>query len=184
VLETLITNKTRVKLLIRFFMNPGVNAYLRGLEKEFGDSSNAIRIELNRFEEAGLIQSERNGNRKYYRANESYPLFDEVQKIAMKHFGVDRILDQVIEKLGEVKAVYLIGNLAKGLDTPIIDLALVGDAIDRQYLARLAQKAEAIVGRKIRCLVLSENEQSKIPLPKVLIYDHGDEPLKVNSKIS
>ena len=40
-LESLITSKTRVKLLLKFFLNPGTKAYLREIAAEFGESSNA-----------------------------------------------------------------------------------------------------------------------------------------------
>jgi DNA-binding GntR family transcriptional regulator len=58
-LDTLVTSKTRLKLILKFFLNPGSRAYLRGLAEEFGESSNAVRLELNRFEEAGLLESDR-----------------------------------------------------------------------------------------------------------------------------
>jgi predicted nucleotidyltransferase len=169
-LDVLISNKTRVKLLFRFFMNPGEAAYLRGLEKEFNDSTNAIRIELNRFEEAGILNASKSGNKKMYVVNTAFPLFTELQSLAMKHFGVDRILDDVISRLGEPQAVYLTGKLARGLDTPIIDLAIVADHIDRPYLARLVEKAEKTINRKIRTMVVSAAEMDQIPLPIVLIY--------------
>ena len=54
-LEALITSKTRIKLLLKFFLNSGNSAYLRGLEPEFGGSTNAIRQELNRLENANLL---------------------------------------------------------------------------------------------------------------------------------
>ena len=56
-LETLISSKTRIKLLLKFFLNSKATSYLRGLESEFGESSNGIRIELNRFEKAGMLSS-------------------------------------------------------------------------------------------------------------------------------
>ena len=43
-LETLITSKTRVKLLMKFFLNPGTRAYLRGLATEFDESTNSVRV--------------------------------------------------------------------------------------------------------------------------------------------
>ena len=52
-LESLITSKTRIKLLLKFFLNSSTKAYLRGLEAEFGESTKAIRLELNRFEQIG-----------------------------------------------------------------------------------------------------------------------------------
>jgi predicted transcriptional regulator len=86
-LEILISNKTRVKILVKFFSRPKVSGYLRGLEEEFGDSSNAIRLELNRFEAAGILLSHYEGKRKFYFANTHYPGFQELKKIVKKHIG-------------------------------------------------------------------------------------------------
>jgi DNA-binding MarR family transcriptional regulator len=67
ILDTLIQSKTRLKLLLRFFLNPESSAYLRGLAQEFNESTNAVRVELNRFEEAGLIQSHKDSTRRCIR---------------------------------------------------------------------------------------------------------------------
>lgn len=168
--ETLITNKTRIKLLIRFFLNSEKTAYLRGLEREFGNSSNAIRLELKRFEEAGLLMSEATGNRKEYRVNTSYPLYDEIQSMVLKHFGIDTIIVNVIERLGDLKSVYLTGELAKGMDSKLIDIALVADKMDRVFLGSLVEKAEKQIKRKIRTYVVTSNQADTIPEPKVLIF--------------
>lgn len=152
-------------------MNPSEAAYLRGLEKEFNDSTNAIRIELNRFEKAGILNSSKKGNKKMYHVNTSFPLFDELQSLAMKHFGVDRILDDVIHKLGDLKAVYLTGTLAEGHESQIIDLVIIADSINRSFLARLLEKAEKTINRKIRTMILSTNEIDKLPTPAMLIYE-------------
>lgn len=170
-LDILISNKTRIKLLFRFFLNPGQAAYLRGLEKEFNDSTNSIRLELNRFEQAGIVRTTREGNKKMYQVNTGFPLFAELQSLAMKHFGIDRILEEVIGNLGEPRAVYLTGTLAEGRDSQIIDLAIVADVIDREFLARLVEKAEKKINRKIRTMILGANETDKIPEPAMLIYE-------------
>ena len=72
-LETLITSKTRIKLLLKFFLNIHNQGYLRSLESEFNESTNGIRQELNRFEHAGLLLTESEGNKKLYRANTNIP---------------------------------------------------------------------------------------------------------------
>lgn len=169
-LDTLIQSKTRLKLLLRFFLNPDSSAYLRGLAQEFDESTNAVRVELNRFEEAGLIQSHKDGNKKMYQVNTNFPMFSELQKIAFKHFGIDQIIEQVIEKLGDVEAVYLTGDVARGLDTNVVDVTLIGTDIDSSYLARLIQKAEELVGKKIRTLVYNSKEEAKHIMPSLLIY--------------
>lgn len=169
-LETLISNKTRVKLLLRFFMNPEVESYLRELGRDFKETNNAIRVELNRFEEAGVVVSFRDGNRKYYKANQKYPLFAEFQQLAMKHFGLDQVLDQVIKKLGKIHKVYLTGDLANGLNSQIIDLIIIADEIDRNYLSKLMAKVEKEINRKIRSLILKTSEEELIPSPSVLLF--------------
>lgn len=170
-LDILISNKTRVKLLLRFFLNPEQKAYLRGLEKEFQDSTNSIRLELNRFEEAGLIVSFKEGNKKMYRVNSRYPLFSDLHNLAMKHFGVDQIIDQIITKLGNLKAVYLTGDLASGRDSDLLDIAIVGESIDREYLAVLVEKTERLINRKIRTMVVTPDETDKIPSTRLLIFE-------------
>lgn len=157
-LETLITSKTRIKLLIKFFLNPLSKSYLRALEAEFGEGSNAIRLELNKFEEASLLKSESEGNRKVFFANQNHPLFDNINGLVKKHLGIDSIVDQVISKLGNLDSVYLTGALAKGLNNSVIDLLIVGDSIDRNYLSQLVEKAEKVIERKISYVIYGTNE--------------------------
>jgi predicted transcriptional regulator len=71
---SLITSQTRIRLLKKFFLNSSTQAHLRGLESEFGESTNSIHIELNILERAGLLKSVRNGNKKFYPANSTHPL--------------------------------------------------------------------------------------------------------------
>jgi predicted nucleotidyltransferase len=148
-IEALISSKTRIKLLLKFFLNSNTTAYLRSLESEFGESSNAIRVELNRFEEAGMLTSSLKGNRKIFKANTSHPLFNEVNSILRKQFGIDQIIEGVVERLGAVEKVYVSGALAKGMDSKIIDLVIVGK-VDLAYLTRLIGRVELLIDRKIR----------------------------------
>jgi predicted nucleotidyltransferase len=157
-INALITSETRIKLLRKFFLNCSTKAHLRGLESEFGESSNAIRLELNRFEEAGLLHSLRDGNKKIYQANQGHPLFGDIHNIIMKEAGIDRVIEKVIHRLGNLICIYLTGDFARGKDSPVIDLILVGEDIDREYLARKIMQAEELVGRKVSYVVLSPDE--------------------------
>ena len=156
-LETLISSKTRIKLLLKFFLNSNNTAYLRSLESEFGESSNAIRLELNRLEGAGMLSSFLDGNKKMFRANKKHPLFKEIRNIVLKTIGIDSIIENVIERLGEVEKVYMVGEFSRGLDSEIIDLVLIGN-IDKTYLINLVDKAEELIRRKIRYLIYTPEE--------------------------
>jgi len=156
-IESLISSKMRIKLLIKFFLNSNTSSYLRGLEGEFGESTNAIRIELNRLEKAGMLISEIDGNKKRYRANTSHPLFPDVHSIVMKYTGLSGLAEYITRQIGEIKAVYLTGAFARGLESEVIDLVLVGD-INRSFVAELVARAEKVTGKKIRYLLYHPDE--------------------------
>jgi predicted nucleotidyltransferase len=149
-LETLISSKTRVKLLLKFFLNAQAKGYLRSLEQEFGESTNAIRLELNKFEEAGMLSSETKGNKKVYTANPKHPLFENLHGLVMKYVGLDKIVDSITERLGQVEAIYLVGDYAEGRDSGIIDLFILATDLNLDYLLILLDKAEQEIERKIR----------------------------------
>jgi hypothetical protein len=157
-INSLITSQTRVKLLKKFFLNGSTKSYLRGLESEFGESTNAIRVELNRLEGAGLLNSLRDGNKKVFQANKTHPLFKDIHNIILKETGIDQVIEKIIHRLGNVTSVYLIGDFAHGKDSPVIELILVGAEIDREYLARKVSQAEERVGRKVSYIVLEHDE--------------------------
>ena len=156
-IEAIISSKTRIKLLLKFFLNSHTTAYLRSLESEFGESTNAIRVELNRLEKAGMLSSRQDGNKKIFQANTKHPLFGEIHNILLKHVGLDRIVENVIERLGHVKMVFVLGDFSKGRDSKVVDLMFIGE-IQKEFLIKLIDKAEELVKRKIRYIVYTEKE--------------------------
>jgi DNA-binding transcriptional ArsR family regulator len=156
-IEALISSKTRIKLLLKFFLNSSNKAYLRGLEEEFGESTNAIRLELNKLEKAGMVNSDIQGNKKFFTANVKHPLFFDLNSIIKKYVGIDTIIENVISQLGDVERVYVSGEFARGLDNNLIDLEFVG-TVNTNYLADLIAKAEPLIKRKIRYIIYSVDE--------------------------
>ena len=157
-LDSLITSKTRIKLLIRLFLNPDTSGHLRGMAYEFNESTNAVRLELNRLEEAGMLKTDAEGNKKVFKANTTHPLFPEIQNILRKVTGINEVIERVVKRLGGLKRVFLTGQLANGNDTQLIDLILVGNEIDQTYLNELIAKVEELIHRRIRTLCIAPNE--------------------------
>ncbi|MFZ4522781.1 MAG: ArsR family transcriptional regulator [Bacteroidales bacterium] len=160
-LDLLVSGKTRLKVLTKFFLAPEIRGHLRGLAEEFGESTNSIRLELNRFEQGGLLISDKEQNRKVFRANRNHPLFGDITSILRKHVGVDSLVEQLINRLGNVTSAYLLGDLAVGRDADHIDLVLVGEEINSEYLQRLTVKAEKLISRRINCTILTKEEEEK-----------------------
>ena len=156
-LDSLVTSKTRIKLLLKFFINPGTKAYLRELAKEFGESTNSVRLELNRLTKANLLVSQNCGRTILYNANTEHSFFRDIQNISLKYVGIDLIVENMVQSLGEVKAAYIIGDYAKGQDSGIIDLVLIGE-INQAILQQLIEKTEKLINRKIRVMILTKKE--------------------------
>ena len=171
-LDTLITSKTRLKLLLKFFSNANTQSYLRRLADEFGESTNAVRVELNRLSEAKYLDSYHKGNTIVYKANKEHPLFPEISNIVAKYLGLDRLIEEVIMKLGDLDQAWVVGDYARGDDSGLIDLVLVGK-IDETFLQNLVHKAESMIHRKIRTLILQDSElplfEKKLQLDKAII---------------
>jgi len=172
-LNSLITSKTRIKLLHKFFLNSNTSDYLRNMEQEFGESTNAIRVELNKMEEAGLLDAEITGNRKYFRANTNHPFFTDINNMLKKTVGIDLLIKKVTNKLNGLESAYITGDLAKGLDTEIIDLVLVGQDLDTKNINRLITKTEKKLAKKIRYLNLTARQMSEYfkNKPALLIWN-------------
>ena len=161
ILSAVIPSRMRVQILVRLLLNPGIRAYLRGLATEFDVSPNAVRTELNNLRKHKVLTSERDGRNIYYRANTGHPLFPELSSMVRKITGIDELVKSVVDRLGNLEAAYLIGDYARGADTGIIDVALVGE-IDRVQLDDFVAKTEAFIDRKIRSLILSRKEFERL----------------------
>ncbi len=156
-LSGIIASKTRIKLLMRFFLNPETRAYLRELAKDFNLSTNSVRQELNQLTKTGLLKSEKNGRNVLYAANTQHPIFPELKSMVGKVIGLDQVVESILTRLGDLEKAYVIDDYAQGKDTGIIDLVLVGN-IDAYHLSDLSKKTERYIKRKIRTLVLNKDE--------------------------
>ena len=148
-LEPLITSKTRLRLLIKFFLNIANNGYLNSLANEFGESTNSVRKELNNLSSAGYLKKHNQNNKVIYKANASHPLFKIIQKIVHKHLGIEEILETVYERIGDVKKIMILGDYAKGIDSGLIEILIVGDDINKKYLDEISPKIELKIKRKV-----------------------------------
>lgn len=167
-LDSLITSKTRVKLLVKFFSNTGNKGYLRGLAEEFNESTNSVRVELNRLSDAGLLVSVSDGKTKSYSANHLHPLFREMQSIVAKYLGFDHLVEVVIQNLGNVQKAIVQGDYAQGIDSGTIEMMLIGKEINKEYLDFLIEKTERKIKRKVKVQLL---EEEPVDVQGLIVFD-------------
>ena len=148
-LDSLITSKTRLKMLIKFFVNTTNKGYLNGLANEFNESTNSIRKELNNLSAAGYLLKVKSDNKVIYNANKKHPLFTVLQKVIRQHLGIEDIIDSILDKIGDVSSVAIVGDYAKGNDSGKIEIFLIGDDLNTDYITQLAPKIENIIQREV-----------------------------------
>lgn len=165
-LENLITSKTRLRLLVKFFVNVANEGYLRGLATEMQESTNAIRKELNNLSEAGFIIRKDSDNKVTYKANQKHPFFNLLQQVVRKYIGLDTLIELVLERMGPVRRVYIIGDYAKGIDSGVIAVVLEGDHLNEDYIANLAERIELEIHKKVLFYITQKNDKGGL-----LIYE-------------
>jgi hypothetical protein len=79
------------------------------------------------------------------------------------------LVERIVEGLGDLKSLYLVGDLATGLKSDVVDLVFVGN-IDKNYLFELVQKVETKLQKKVKYIAYNNSEFS----PEVLGADHQD----------
>ncbi|WP_319468910.1 ArsR family transcriptional regulator [uncultured Pseudodesulfovibrio sp.] len=139
---------------MKLFLNPHVSCYLRELSKEFSASPNAIKGELDSLTNAGYLSRKQNGRSIFFQANKDHPFFPEIHSIVRKTLGIDQLLDDIIESLGEIDAAYILDDYALGKDSGIIDLLLVGN-IKQNRLENLKSITEKKISRIIRTITVT-----------------------------
>jgi hypothetical protein len=153
-LGELIASKTRLRLLIKFFISQANRGYLNGLANEMGESTNSIRKELNHLHGAGYLDKIKVDNKIEYKANTNHPLFEVLRKVVLKHLGLEDVVENVLDRMGDVDKIILIGDYARGIDSGVIEVFLIGQGLNMEYISQLENKIENLINRKV-CFYLA-----------------------------
>ena len=154
-LGELITSKTRLRLLIKFFISQANSGYLNGLANEMGESTNSIRKELNHLYDAGYLNKMKSNNKIEYKANIKHPLFKTLRNVVLKHLGLEDIVETVLDRMGNVEQIIITGDYAKGIDSGKIEVILVGKNLNFNYITQLEEKIEKLIGRQVNFFLTS-----------------------------
>jgi len=190
-LSDFILSKVRVKLFQLFFENPSEMWYVREITRKVDEEINAVRRELDRMTQSGLVRSEERGNRKYYSLNHGYEFFPELTRLVSKTTGLGYEIKKNRRKLGTVKFVMFTGKFAKHQKRAHdeVDILVVGDIVLPE-MAALIREEEKNRGHEINYTVMSEDEFTFrktrrdpflvgiLELPRVMVIGDEEEMLE------
>ncbi len=155
-----ITSKVRIKILELFFSNVGEMYHVRGIVREVKEEINAVRRELSRLEDAGIVKKESRGNRVYYWLRTDYMLYGDLLSIVAKTTGLGLQIISNKKKIGKVNYVMFSGQFVRHKDPQKddeVDILVVGDIVLPE-LATLIRVEESKRGREINYTVMSREE--------------------------
>lgn len=158
-LSALITSRSRVELLAWFFTHPGERFHYMQLSKLLKASRPSIQRELKRLEEAGILVSQKEANVRFYTVDQDHLLYPELKAIVFKTLGVSDRLRRSLSKLGDIRAAFIYGSVAKDQEDARsdIDLTIIGD-VDPETLHDTISAAEAELGREVNYVVYAPDE--------------------------
>ena len=167
--ESIIKSQTRQKLLIKFFVNIANTGYLNQLADEFSESTNSVRKELNNLSEANYLEKKIVKNKVIYRANVNHPLFSDLQNIVKKYLGLEDLVENVLERMGNVSQIYLLGDYARGIVSDQIDILITGKKLNTEYISGLEMKLEKLLNKKV---VIISSSSAGLKIFKLLVFSN------------
>lgn len=158
-MQDFMISRVRVKLVELFFTHANGMFYVREITRSIKEEINAVRRELDKMLEYGLLKSEERGNRLYYYLNKNYVFYSELRRMVAKSTSLGKKIRRLQRKLGNVKFVMFSGGFVQG-DKPAkdeVEMLVVGDIVLPE-LELLVKEKETELGRDVNYAVFSEKE--------------------------
>lgn len=159
-LSDIITSKVRIKILELFFSDIKEMYHVRGIVREVKEEINAVRRELEKMEEVGLLKKEPRGNRVYYWVRQDHPFFGDLVSIVAKTVGLGAEIIKNRNKIGKVNFVMFSGSFARRIprkQDEDVDILVVGEVVLPE-LATIIRVEESKRGKEINYTVMSKEE--------------------------
>lgn len=158
-LTSLLSSKTRIDLLKLFLINSSNSYYPRQIESLLKIPYTSVRRELQNLEKTGLLNIEKEANRKYYSVNKNFPLFSELKSIILKTTGIGDKLKSLVKNYENIQIAFIYGSYAKNSEniSSDIDLFIIGDITLKDLQEALIQLEKAL-SREINCTIFPNEE--------------------------
>lgn len=151
----------RRHVLSTTLLNPQRRWYLRELAARIDVTPSSLQRELQNLVDAGILTRVTDGNRAYFQADTSSPLFPELQGLMKKTLGGVDALREALEPLGDrVQLAFVYGSFAARTEirnTSDIDVMVVGSATSREVVNALSA-LEGTLGREVNPTVYTPKE--------------------------
>jgi predicted nucleotidyltransferase len=158
-----LLSKTKQHILAATLLQPDRSLYLLELARHLRLRPSSLQRELKQLSQGGILKRHQNGNRVYFQADTTCPVFSELAQILFKTVGVVDALRNALEPISnQIDLAFVYGSLAASAERSAsdIDLMVIGSA-SLSRIAPLLRDLERRVGRAINPSVYGREEFSR-----------------------
>jgi len=155
-----LVSKTKQQILAATLLQPQRSWYLVELARHLRVPPSSLQRELRQLTGAGILKRRENGNRVYFQADTTCPIFQDLAQIFFKTVGVVGALQKALEPLDhEIDLAFIYGSIAVSAErsTSDIDLMVIGSA-PLSRIAPLLRHLEPRVGRPVNPTVYGRED--------------------------
>lgn len=155
-----LLSKTAQEILSATLLQPDRAWYLLELARHLHVAPSSLQRELRLLTEGGILTRQQDGNRVYFQADSTCPVFPELAQILFKTVGFVDALRNALEPLqDQIDVAFVYGSVATSSErsTSDIDLMVVG-AAPMSQIAPLLRDVERKAGRAINPTVYGRDE--------------------------
>ncbi len=152
----------RASVLSWLYYDPRKSYYVRQLEKILGYDSTNLSRELARLEEAGLVKSRIEGRQKYFQADASCPVFEELRNLFLQAADPRSVIGEALRPVkSSVKVAFMSGKDPAEVDMTALRLFIIGSCSEKDA-SRAAARAGTRLKREIEVSVYTPRRWSDL----------------------
>jgi predicted nucleotidyltransferase len=159
ILDVLVP-KTKQNLLSAILLQPERSWYLSELGRRLHVPPSSLQRELAQFVKAGIVTKRQDGNRVYFQADRTCPIFQELSKILTKTVGLADVVRSALTTLrSKIDLALIYGSIASGEERSLsdVDLMVIGTT-NLAELAVVLRTLEVKLGRSVNASVYTTHE--------------------------
>lgn len=157
-LPDILSSRARAEIFRLLFGVSTRELHVRELERRSGLALGTIQQEIKKLEGMELLVARKDGNRVYYCANTSHPLYQDIHNLVLKTSGLVEVLGEALAREG-VAAVFVFGSVARGEEGAGggVDVMVIGECGLKAVSAWLGGVSEKL-GREVNPHVIDKAE--------------------------
>jgi DNA-binding transcriptional ArsR family regulator len=122
-------------------MDTDASFHVRGLVRILDEEINAVRRELLNLQDAGILISQKEGNKLVYKLNKKCPILWELRSIFYKESSIGKAILKAVESVDGVQVAVLTESfIKKNYENPTdVDFLFIGDMKVRELSTAISQ---------------------------------------------